>query len=262
MKRYDDILVISDLDGTLFNSHGQLVARNTEAIRRFTDMGGMFSIATGRMHTEFSNLVHGAEELINAPVISCNGVAVYDFKEGRILYQYEIDGSVARAAIADMQKHFSFGLTVYVSDSYTGHRFRDRPIDLDEIDSDIWRKIILYSDDAEECAEMVRYAKEQYSDIFDCNMSCPVFVELLPKGSGKGTMINKLREIYSERGRSIKIYAIGDYDNDLSMLRAADVAACPSNAIASVKEICDYILCSNNEGCVAELIDVATNSFS
>ena len=48
---------------------------------------------------------------------------------------------------------------------------------------------------------------------------------------------------------------IGKFDNDLEMLKAADISVCPSNAKQSVKDICDHCLCSNNEGLIADVIE-------
>ena len=35
---------------------------------------------------------------------------------------------------------------------------------------------------------------------------------------------------------------MGDYNNDIEMLQAADVAICPSNAVEEVKKVCDLVL--------------------
>ena len=43
-----DILLVSDIDGTLIDSQYQIPPRNREAIQRFMKKGGGFSIATGR----------------------------------------------------------------------------------------------------------------------------------------------------------------------------------------------------------------------
>ena len=51
------------------------------------------------------------------------------------------------------------------------------------------------------------------------------------------------------------LVCIGDYFNDESMLRQADIAACPSNAAQGIQEICQLITCSNNDGAVADLIE-------
>jgi hydroxymethylpyrimidine pyrophosphatase-like HAD family hydrolase len=53
----------------------------------------------------------------------------------------------------------------------------------------------------------------------------------------------------------VKIYVCGDYENDLEMLRDADVAVCPENAIDSVKDVCDLCLCDHKQGVIADLIE-------
>ena len=48
--------------------------------------------------------------------------------------------------------------------------------------------------------------------------------------------------------------AVGDQENDLPMLMAADIAACPDNAAEAVKAVCGIHLCHHDEGCIADLI--------
>ena len=56
--------------------------------------------------------------------------------------------------------------------------------------------------------------------------------------------------------------SIGDFDNDLEMIREADLGACPSNAEESVKKAADIVLThSCEDGAVAELIDIIINRF-
>ena len=46
-----DYLLISDIDGTLVNTKKEIPPRNIEAIAHFREMGGRFTIATGRSPT-------------------------------------------------------------------------------------------------------------------------------------------------------------------------------------------------------------------
>ena len=48
MKRYENLLLVSDLDGTLIPRGGIISAENREAVQAFVDGGGRFAIATGR----------------------------------------------------------------------------------------------------------------------------------------------------------------------------------------------------------------------
>ena len=43
--------------------------------------------------------------------------------------------------------------------------------------------------------------------------------------------------------------------DDIPMLKAADVATCPANAMEEVKELCDLVLCPCDEGVIADVIE-------
>ena len=44
MARYDNILLCSDLDGTLRNSKGEISEENIQAIKYFCDNGGLLTL--------------------------------------------------------------------------------------------------------------------------------------------------------------------------------------------------------------------------
>ncbi|MBQ5312291.1 MAG: HAD hydrolase family protein, partial [Oscillospiraceae bacterium] len=89
----------------------------------------------------------------------------------------------------------------------------------------------------------------------DFVVSAPWFAEMLPKDCSKGTAMKKLLELYGLE--TAKTVAMGDYDNDITMLQNASFAACPSNARECVKDICDAVTDSDCEGgSVADIIDL------
>ena len=92
-------------------------------------------------------------------------------------------------------------------------------------------------------------------DIFEYSMSSPRFFELQKRGCTKATGLRFVAERLSEvLGHPITTVAVGDQENDLPMLLAADMAACPDNAVEAVKAVCDLRLCHHDEGCIADLI--------
>ena len=46
-KTFENWLVVSDIDGTLNNKIRKLPKRNYDAIKKFTDLGGNFTLASG-----------------------------------------------------------------------------------------------------------------------------------------------------------------------------------------------------------------------
>jgi hydroxymethylpyrimidine pyrophosphatase-like HAD family hydrolase len=87
-------------------------------------------------------------------------------------------------------------------------------------------------------------------------MSSPRFFELQKKGCTKATGLRFVADRLAERmGHPVITVAVGDQENDLPMLMAADVAACPDNAVETVKAVCSLHLCDHDEGCIAHLIE-------
>ena len=76
--------------------------------------------------------------------------------------------------------------------------------------------------------------------------------EILPKGIGKGTAIERIAE-YLNIDMS-KTIAIGDYNNDISMFRAAKLGIAVANACDDAKAAADLVTVSNLEHAVARVI--------
>ena len=70
------------------------------------------------------------------------------------------------------------------------------------------------------------------------------------------TFCSFLRTLYPEA----KIYAVGDYENDIEMLKASDVSVCPANAMEYVKKSADMTLCDCNGGVIADLVEIIERS--
>ena len=77
--------------------------------------------------------------------------------------------------------------------------------------------------------------------------------EMLPPDASKGACVDWLRSAPGIAGRTI--IAAGDYWNDYELLREADVAVAPSNAIDEIKAICRFTGVSNNEHLMAHIIN-------
>ena len=83
IERISDILIVTDVDGTLLREADGLSAENREAIKRFTDKGGHFTVSTGRA-IEAARLVL-EDSIINAPSIHINGGYLYDWQKDEVI---------------------------------------------------------------------------------------------------------------------------------------------------------------------------------
>ena len=57
MAKFDNILIATDLDGTLYENQNFIPQINLDKIKYFTDNGGKFTIATGNL----SNRPYGSQ---------------------------------------------------------------------------------------------------------------------------------------------------------------------------------------------------------
>ena len=95
-------------------------------------------------------------------------------------------------------------------------------------------------------------------DLVTAARSSSIYLEIIRRDVSKAAGIAYAREYIGAGER--KLACIGDYFNDYEMLRhemlkSADIAACPSNAAQGIKDICDIVTCSNDEGAIAGLIN-------
>ena len=111
MGKFDGVLLVSDFDDTLYDSHCQVPRRNLEALDRFLAQGGRFTVATGRAHRTFAPYVHLAP--VNAPVVLSNGSAIYDFQKDEFLVQTYLSPSAPQDLDGVMEAFPQLGMEAY-----------------------------------------------------------------------------------------------------------------------------------------------------
>jgi hydroxymethylpyrimidine pyrophosphatase-like HAD family hydrolase len=118
---------------------------------------------------------------------------------------------------------------------------------------DDWFKLVFVSD-----AERIRKVRHDFERVFGKRFgkasSSARALEVQLARSSKAVGLEKMRRL-SPALASRTVIACGDYENDIPMLKAADIAVCPANAMDEVKEICDLVLCDCNEGLIADVIE-------
>lgn len=252
MSDFKGILIATDLDGTFVREDKSLVARNIEAVERFKSCGGLFTFATGRVIWSMAELIPTYGEIVNAPMILCNGATLFDPATERDIYADLLDRADTLAALEFIRREFpETKRFIYIGDGYTQVEDVDGAV-FDQ--SSGWHKFLVGCAEAHMDA-LERAVRARFPREFSYSRSAPFLFELLPPGSTKGAMLRRLKAYYAERGLPLTVYAVGDYDNDLDMLRDADVACCPENALESVKSACSVTLCRCCDGAIADLID-------
>ncbi len=81
----------------------------------------------------------------------------------------------------------------------------------------------------------------------------PEILEMQSVRGTKGAMLAPLKRLIGRP--DARLYAIGDYENDVEMLEKADFRATPANGLDRLKQMPGMIqVCHHDEGAIADLI--------
>lgn len=263
MSKFKGILICTDLDGTLLRNDGTISAENLTAIEFFKQEGGIFTFITGRMPFFVSHIYNVVKP--NAPFGCVNGGGLYDYSKQEYVWNSTMPKDVVEL-IKYVDENFSnigiqvntFHKTYFCKENETMEIFRKRTgvpnitRNYREIDEPI-SKIVFGSENEEEILNLQeKITGHSLSERFDFVRSEKTLFEILPKGIGKGTAIQKLTE-YLDIDIN-KTVAIGDYNNDISMFETAKIGIAVSNACKAALDAADYITVSNEEHAIARVI--------
>ncbi|HHT97394.1 MAG TPA: HAD family hydrolase [Clostridiales bacterium] len=261
--KYKNIVLLSDLDGTLLQDDKRLSQENIDAINYFISQGGKFGVATGRNH-------HNALEFIqevstNIPSIFCNGGVVYDINSENLIKYNTIEPKSIVGFLKHIIKELPYiMIMVYTADyAYTVSNKKNvnqlildqhepyefKPVE--DILEKAWIKILFCGREDELKTIETEAKKFDLSKHVAFVNSGDIYFEFVPNNISKGTMLNELREMI---GKDHKYYAVGDYYNDLEMIEQADTGIAVDNAVDDVKEASDYISTNNNDSAIADVI--------
>jgi HAD superfamily hydrolase (TIGR01484 family) len=245
-------LIVSDVDGTFIDYDENLIQANVEAAKRFCESGNYFTFATGRFTDSLSKIVPGYEKLMNVPGIFSNGAFLSRADGKEKLYPQYLDGKLNLKIIRQLESRWPTAAIRFTNDD--GFVWT-RGIPDDELDTDRpWHKVVVI-DEPEILEEVRAFLETEYNSMFRFMKSSERLFEWQDNLAGKGPMIPRLKEWIKENlGHDCIAYCVGDYENDLEMLEAADVACCPSNAIEAIKKISDIELCDCRDGSIADLV--------
>ncbi len=262
MKKFEGILLATDLDGTLLRNDKSLSEENRKAIEYFKCEGGHFTFITGRAPIAITPLCRIISP--NAPIGCMNGAGIYDYTKGELMWSVTISDSV-KELIEFVDREFPHtGIEVITrtqiifckKNAFTDKHTKDE--DLPDIVDDyhtVKDPIIkvLFADN-QETLDMLSKEILSHPRIKEVSpiRSDKTYYELLPLGLSKATIIEKLPELID--CDITKTIAVGDNDNDAQMLKAADVGYAVSNASAAAKACADIITVSNEEDAIAKII--------
>jgi Cof subfamily protein (haloacid dehalogenase superfamily) len=201
----------------------------------------------------------------NAPFGCINGGGIYDHRTKEYVWKQPIDPTVSELvsyiqnAMPDIGIQLNtFEHVYFLHDNDSCEWFRDvtgmpyLPCELEGFDEPLAK--VVFSDFNENAIAHVTelLAAHPRAGEFDFIRSERSLYEILPKGIDKGTVLPLLAK---HLGISMdKTIAVGDYNNDIGMIRAAGLGIAVANAVDSVKAVADHVTVSNEESAIARII--------
>lgn len=271
-------LVASDMDGTLLNRYGKVSSLNIAAIEALKRKNIGFVVCTGRSFADASSPLKEAG--ISCDIICMNGAAVFD-SYGRqlrkqpllkgqvnrilnicrpfsVLYDFMTEeGSYTTSTMEDFRKSFEDKIFLpMVSDEHTYETIAKRfHFTTEEVllgsSWEIYKMSVVHENP--EILMLIRCALEKEEGISVAS-SAPSNLELTHIGAQKGSVLMEYATSTNIHPR--EILAIGDSENDLSMLSLPlGYTIAMGNASEVIKRSARLITRNNDEDGVAVAID-------
>ncbi len=259
--KIQDMLVVSDLDGTLVPISGRISEENRSAIRRFRETGGTFTIATGRspiVARKYAELLE-----VQGPVICDNGAVIYDFEKEKCLWTQQLPEGFQQTLQKLANRYPKAGICAAAYDGsayilcYTplldpiAQHFQSRECSAEEIPSDCCKAILMLPPkEMDFAAYEIMKAGYPSVDFVRSGQDC---LEIMAKGISKGSSLERLALLY---GKSVQnTIGVGDHQNDLELIRDSGFGAAMGNALPLVKAEAQLILPDCEENGIAFLLE-------
>ena len=269
MSQYE--LIAFDMDGTLLNSQKEITPRTLAALKKAAAAGKQIALSTGRCRPEltaYTALVPGIRYFI-----CTSGALVYDVHEQKEIYKKPLEPELVRRLLEiskeeDLMVHLldaesivqtdrfesmgNYGMGVYKpmyervvtvwDDLYEAYCAAPFPVE----------KVNFYHRDTEARERTKERLREAGLPVIMVNAE-KGSLELSAEGVDKGAGLQKLCE-YLKLPLD-KTIAVGDADNDITILQKAGLAAAMGNALPNIKKLADVQVSDcDHDGC-AEVIE-------
>ena len=242
-------LLCSDYDNTLTRS-GVVPEGNLEAIRAFRAEGGLFAIASGRT----TNSVLQFDPLFSADgyVIANNGSILYETATGEILRQAPLENW--EDALQTALELCGAGLQSYgiyrAREGYYLHPGDALPGPEAEQSGPVTK--LVFNLETEQQKQALRTgARRLLGSRYAYNSASSRNFEIMSPESGKGVFALELKR----RLGAHTLVGVGDFENDIDLLKAADYAFAPSTAMEAARRAATEVLAAAPEGIFPALVE-------
>ena len=262
-KKYK--IVASDLDGTLLNTDQKISAENLAAIKEMCRLGVQLVPTTGRALCEMPEALLASDDV--RYYITSNGTAVWDKEQEKMILTHYIPEDTVAFITETVKPYATYWLVhesgvnhydralhtpAYLDKCNVGQAFRNivetmakGVVDFDAFlkDSKAIEMICIFFEDhrALEACKRTFIESGKLRAVQSAENNIEIFMSSAGKGNALAAFAKMLGVDTSE------VIAVGDSDNDKTLLASAGLSLAMENAADDLKAIADKTICNNNE---------------
>jgi Cof subfamily protein (haloacid dehalogenase superfamily) len=266
-------LLVLDVDGCLLNREKKISEANKEAISFLKRRGVYIILASGRGSHSLRQFCNELD--LKGRHVSCHGASIFD-ASNNVEEQLDILTQKDMNIIMRKLNEFNviwvaFGRNKYYCNKRHYEKVKSSLADRKDIEEDaldilfgIQDELTYVFPEEEKINKVLCYVKvdergkiselsESLSNQFIVMMSTDETFEIIDKKTSKKKAVQKIIEKYAPQ--NLRKIVVGDYDNDIDILKWGDQAVAPSNASMGVRKVkgVNILETSNDEDLIWEI---------
>jgi len=259
--KYTGYMICTDLDGTFTqpprnDKEDLYISReNLDAVEYFKSEGGIFTFSTGRRPGYIKDKIFPFVTP-NAPMITVNGASIYDHEKDEILKSVFLPRNALDAPFVAYEKFRDKLEEIYViaeteefNLQFDEENFLEKLKEIMSLHEE-WYKFVFRGVDAKATLEFQKFMQEKYPECY-LPRSWETGQEILAPDATKGERAIELKRMFPQVHTLI---CVGDHENDIPMILAADKGYAVKNAVEEVKKAADFVTVDYTEGAIAKII--------
>ncbi len=250
MGIFDGIMIYSDWDGTLY-VNGEVPSENRAAIKYFQSNGGKFGICTGRYHAFTEQFYEFVTP--NTYHINLNGAYIFNPDTQSVIYEGFTDERLFDVIDKALATDAVFSNVQFCTNE-NDMRITLTPCEYRAQKAELMQKklykALFWSENDELGDKNAEILSKIEFDGYIAARSWRTGIELLRYENTKGIAVRRAKALSGSR----ILICVGDYENDIEMLKAADISYAVGNALDSVKKHATYITVPAEDSAIAKII--------
>ncbi|TMM32247.1 HAD family hydrolase [Polaribacter aestuariivivens] len=255
-------LVVSDMDGTLLNSNGEVSNHFFEIFKKLKEKNIYFCAASGRQYNSIVDKLALIKNDIH--VIAENGAIAK--KRNDILLLNSLDAQKIINIIPTLRKIHGANIVLCSQDAafieskdarfidlfqeyYHSFQVVDNLIEIAESTTILKIAVFHFTSSEEFIYPEIKHLKNDYL----LKISGQNWLDISHENANKGNALRAVQKILNVTKEETMVF--GDYHNDIEMLQEAEFSFAMKNAHKDIKDIAKYTTESNNNFGVEAILD-------